>query len=113
MERRSLKPWRLSTAIIILSFGAVKQKAWMGARRPKELWSSHSTAPNRHTPGMTRQPTQQSDRFGKLLRRVARLSSKASPHNQGVTAQFRLLHSPCPENHFASLINAPRPRNRQ
>src|ERR1700730_10063426 len=50
---------------------------------------------------MTRQPTQQSDRFGKLLLRVARFSSTASPHNHRVTAQFRLLRSPCHENHFA------------
>jgi len=40
--RETLAP---STAIIILRFGAVKQKAWMGTRRLKELWSARSTAP--------------------------------------------------------------------
>src|SRR5215475_5855400 len=81
-----MKPWRLSMAIIILSFAAAKQKALMGTYRRKELWSSNSTARNKHTAGTIRRPTQQSDRSGKLLRRVACLLWKVSPDNNDGTS---------------------------
>ena len=61
-----------------------------GGAPPKGMVIFAFDTAERRTPGMTRQPTPQSDRFGKLLPRVARFSSAESPHNHRVMARFHM-----------------------